>query len=210
MGWIAVGSALAAAVILLVHVVRPRPIDNARKLWLLLGLGVFPIVTAGSANIAGFQATQSREFCGSCHVMEPHRDDSNDKNSKTLAAIHAKNEHFGHDNCYTCHKDYGMYGYVLTKMGGMRHVYLYITKYHSMPIEEANHDIRIVKPLPNENCMSCHSTNAPHWSAVGDHASSVSDVRSGKLSCASAGCHGYAHPMTKIGKELPVDGGTHP
>jgi nitrate/TMAO reductase-like tetraheme cytochrome c subunit len=208
MGWFAVGSAVLAAAILLVHVVRPGPIDAARKLWLLLGLGVFPIATAGSANIAGFRATQSREFCGSCHVMEPHASDSNDKSSKTLASIHARNQHFGHDNCYTCHKDYGMYGYVLTKMGGMRHVYLYATKYHSMPLEEAKHDIRIVKPLPNDNCMSCHSTNAPRWNAIGDHASSVGDVRSGKLSCASAGCHGYAHPMTKLGKELLPDGGT--
>ena len=75
------------------------------------------------------------------------------------------------------------------------------------PIEEAKHDIRIVKPLPNENCMSCHSTNAPGWNKIGDHASSVAEVRSGKLSCSSAGCHGYAHPMTKLGKELLPDGG---
>jgi nitrate/TMAO reductase-like tetraheme cytochrome c subunit len=207
LGWMAVACAAFAAVILIVHLVRNGRLDAHAKLWLLMGLGVLPILSAGSANIAGFQATQSRTFCGSCHVMTPHARDSEDRESKTLAAVHARNEHFGRDNCYTCHKDYGMYGYVLTKMGGMRHVYLYLTKYHAMPLEEAKHDIRIQKPLSNDNCMSCHTATAPRWSKIGDHASSLDRARSGELSCASPGCHGYAHPMTKIGKELSPDGG---
>ena len=205
LGWLAVASALAAAVILITHLVRGFPLERMR-VWLLLGLGVFPIGAAGSANIAGFEATQSRTFCGSCHVMEPHAEDSENRASASLAAIHARNETFGHDNCYACHKDYGMYGYVMTKMGGMRHVYLYLTEYHSMPLEESKHDIRIMHPLPNGNCMSCHTTTAPGWLTVGDHASALEEVRRGTVSCASAGCHGYAHPMTKLGKELP--GGT--
>jgi cytochrome c-type protein NapC len=96
-----------------------------------------------------------------------------------------------------------MYGYVLTKMGGMRHVWLYATKYHSMSLEEAKHDIRVRKPVPNENCTTCHTTTAPRWLSIGDHASSLAKVRDGSLACASAGCHGYAHPYTKVGKELP-------
>lgn len=205
-GWLAGGSALLAAGILVSHLVRRPRLGgehNANtKLWLLLGLGVLPITSASTANIAGFKATQSRTFCGSCHVMEPHAGDSADPASNSLAAIHARNESFGGDNCYACHKDYGMYGYVLTKMGGMRHVYLYLTRYHDMPLEESKHDIRILHPLPNANCMHCHTTTAPQWLSVGDHASSLAAVRDGTVSCASPGCHGYAHPMTKIGKEL--------
>lgn len=210
MSWVAVVSAVIAAVILLVHLVRRPAIRGTNKLWLLLGLGFFPIVTAGTSNIAGFEATQSRTFCGSCHVMEPHAGDSTDPKSLSLAATHARNDYFGDHNCYTCHKDYGMYGYVLTKMGGMRHVYLYLTEYRSMPLEESRHAIRILKPLPNDNCMGCHSTTAPRWNALPDHASALADVRSGKISCASAGCHGYAHPGTKLGKELLLDGGARP
>ena len=213
--WIALlsgASALAAAGILVTHLVRRPRLDAENKtntkLWLLLGLGVFPITSAGTANIAGFKETQSRRFCGSCHVMEPHRDDSNDPNSTALAAIHARNEAFGSENCYSCHKDYGMYGYVMTKMGGMGHVYWYLTKYHSMPLEESKHDIRISHPLPNANCMHCHTTTGPRWLSVADHASSLEAVRDGTMSCASPGCHGYAHPITKIGKEL--DAGAAP
>jgi nitrate/TMAO reductase-like tetraheme cytochrome c subunit len=206
-GWFSAASAIFAAVILVMHLVRRPPLARAR-LWLLLGLGVFPIGSAGTANVAGFQATQSRKFCGSCHVMEPHAHDSDNRESNSLAAIHARNQTFGHDNCYACHKDYGMYGYVMTKMGGMGHVYYYLTQYHDMPLEHSKHEIRIKKPLPNDNCTSCHTTTAPRWLSLGDHASSLDGVRSGAVSCASPGCHGYAHPVTKIGKELrPGDSG---
>lgn len=198
MGWISVGSAVAAAVILITFLwKRPAPGANVR-LALLLGLGVFPILSAGTANLQGFTATQSRTFCGSCHVMEPYRDDSHDPTSSTLAAVHARNSNFGHDNCYTCHKDYGMYGYVLTKWGGMGHVYYYLTEYHSMSLEESKHSIHIRKPLPNANCMSCHTTTAPGWSRVTDHASALELVRTDQLSCASPGCHGSAHPFNKL------------
>jgi len=202
MGWLSVGSAALAAGILISHVVRRPRVEGTTKLWLLMGLGVFPILTAGTANVAGFKATQSRTFCGSCHVMDPHAADSQDAHSTSLAAVHARNEYFGHDNCYTCHKDYGMYGYVLTKMGGMRHVYLYLTEYGRMPAEEARRSIRIMKPLPNDNCTGCHTTTAPRWGKIPDHASSLAGVREGKMSCASPGCHGFAHPITKVGKEL--------
>lgn len=210
MGWLSVASAAIAAVILLVHLLRRQPVSGTTKLWLLMGLGIFPIVTAGTANLAGFKATQSRKFCGSCHVMTPHASDSGDSSSLSLAAVHARNEYFGQDNCYTCHKDYGMYGYVLTKMGGTRHVYLYLTEYRNMPLEESKREIRIRKPIPNESCMHCHTTTAPKWLKVPDHGSSLESVRTGKVSCASPGCHGYAHPMTKIGKELAIDGGAQP
>ncbi len=206
-GMLAVASAAAAALILVMHLVRRPPLDGTAKLWLLLGLGVFPIASAMMANVAGFQATQSRTFCGSCHVMIPHAADSEDTKSTSLASIHARNHNFGADNCYTCHKDYGMYGYVITKMGGMRHVWMYLTEYKDMPLEESKHDIRIRKPLPNENCMGCHTTTAPRWLSIADHASSLEGVRAGRTSCASPGCHGFAHPATKLGKELVPDGG---
>lgn len=203
LGLIAVGSAACAALILLVFLVRRPTVEADTKIWLFLALGVLPIVTAATANLRGFEAMESRAFCGSCHVMEPHAADSADPTSNGLAAIHGRNRYFGEDNCYTCHKDYGMYGFVITKMGGLRHVYYYLTEYRSMPLSESKHDIRIREPFPNDTCIGCHSTEAPRWRALGDHASSLANVRDGSLSCASAGCHGFAHPITKVGKELP-------
>ena len=208
-GWISAATAVVAGAMLVMHLARRPSLEGEAgrnaKLWLLVGLGFLPNMTAGTANLSGVEALESRRFCASCHVMEPHANDSQNPKSNSLAAIHARNANFGADNCYGCHKDYGMYGYVLTKAGGMRHVYYYVTEYWNMPLSESKHAIRINKPLPNTNCMDCHTTTAPRWLRVPDHASALDQVRAGTVSCASPGCHGYAHPVTKLGKELPLD-----
>ncbi len=205
--WLALACASIAIAILVTYLVRRPAFTLATKLWLLFGLFVFPIATALFANVSGFQATQSRAFCGSCHVMEPHANDSSDPNSTSLAGIHARSRSFGGSNCYNCHQDYGMYGFVVTKLGGMRHVALYLKDFRNVPLERAKHEIRILRPLPNANCVSCHTMTAPRWLQKADHASSLADLRSGQVSCASPGCHGFAHPVTKLGKELLEDGG---
>ena len=51
------------------------------------------------------------------------------------------------------------------------------------------------------------ATTAPGWVGVPDHASALVELRAGTIACASGGCHGYAHPMTKLGRELLADGG---
>jgi cytochrome c-type protein NapC len=189
--------AASSAVILGGYLLRRPALTRVTKWLLFLGLGVFPIGTAASGNVVGFESTKARTFCGSCHVMIPHASDSIDPKSTSLAARHARNKLFGDDNCYACHADYGMFGTVTTKAGGMRHVYLYLTEYRNTPLEEAKKTIHIRKPFPNSTCMQCHSTENEIWNRVPDHASSIVDVRAGRVSCASSGCHGYAHPRTK-------------
>jgi nitrate/TMAO reductase-like tetraheme cytochrome c subunit len=191
---IAVFCALASASILLVYLVRRPALGHATKIWLLLGLGVFPIGLAGAGNVQGYETTKKREFCGSCHVMGPHAADSRDLRSLSLSSRHARNDLFGDENCYACHEDYGMFGTVLTKIGGMRHVWLYYTEYRNTPIEEAKKEIHLRKPYPNGNCMHCHSTEGEIWGHQPDHKAALDEVRSGRVSCASAGCHGLAHP----------------
>jgi len=192
-------AALAAAILVTYLVTRP-PLVRATKLWLLLGLGILPIGAAFAGNVQGFEATKEREFCGSCHVMALHAKDSDDLTSNSLAARHARNAYFGQDNCYACHADYGMFGTLVTKAGGMRHVWLYLTEYHSTPLDEAKKTIRLRAPEKmNANCMQCHSTEDSLWLKVPDHRSSLDDARAGRVSCASAGCHGLAHPFFQGG-----------
>ena len=118
-----------AAVLLVAYLVRRPPLVRSTKIWLLCALGVFPIGAAASGNVQGYETTKARSFCGSCHVMIPHASDSDDPRSHSLSSRHARNALFGAENCYTCHEDYGMFGTVLTKLGGMRHVWLYYTQY---------------------------------------------------------------------------------
>jgi cytochrome c-type protein NapC len=133
-------------------------------------------------------------------VLTPYSDHSGDPNSTTRAARHARNDMFGKENCYACHADYGMFGTITTKLGGLRHVYEYSFNYRNMPVKQFLEEIEIRKPFPNSTCMHCHSTQNPGWSKIGDHASTLERLRAGTLSCASEGCHGPAHPFSKEAK----------
>ena len=201
LGISALGFALLSAVILVWFLVRKPELVRATKILMLFGIGVFPISAAFTGNLTGYQRTMDREFCGSCHTMEPYVADSNDLASMTLPAVHGRNALFGAQNCYTCHSDYGMFGTVSTKLSGMRHVGEYYTEYRSVPIDEFLVGVKLYAPYPNSNCMHCHSTKTPQWQGVQEHASGAEFITGGELSCASAGCHGPAHPFSKFAKE---------
>ena len=196
LGVLELGCAALSAVILVAYLVFRPPLMHATKVWLLLGLGVFPIGAAFSGNVQGFEATKERKFCGSCHVMALHQADSEDLACGSLASRHARNAMFGSENCYSCHADYGMFGTVVTKAGGLRHVWLYLTEYRHTSPDEAKKTVRLRDPAAmNHSCMQCHSTEDPLWQQVPDHQASLADERAGRISCASEGCHGLAHPF---------------
>lgn len=193
---IALGCAVLSAIILLAYLVFRPPLVRLTKIWLLLGLGILPIGAAFAGNVQGFEATKERAFCGSCHVMSLHEKDSDDPASLSLASRHARNAFFGSENCYACHADYGMFGTIVTKAGGMRHVWMNLTAYRGVPLEEAKGTIHLREPWKmNGNCMQCHSTLDELWLKVPDHKSSLDALRASRLGCASAGCHGLAHPF---------------
>jgi cytochrome c-type protein NapC len=201
---IAITCAAIAAALLLWFLIRKPRLGPSTKIVLLLGMGVFPIATAATGNYVGYEASKERQFCGSCHVMEPWTDDSDDEASTTLAARHARNPTFGDHNCYVCHADYGMYGTVTTKIGGMRHVYEYVLGgYREMPIEEFVRTIHVRRPYPNSNCMQCHSTQTGGFLDQPDHAGMIEEIRGGAVGCASQGCHGPAHPFSKEARRAP-------
>jgi len=202
-GALALAAAAAAAVLLLHHlIVRPK-LGPGTRLKLLLGLAVFPFVAAVATTGSGMQRTTEREFCGSCHVMETHLSDLKDPNSLSLASRHGRNEQMGPHACYTCHADYGMLGYPLTKLTGMMHVYnYYLGGYRKMPLEEFHKEVRVAKPYPNTNCQQCHSGTLSSFANVRDHLGVLEELKANKVSCASAGCHGVAHRFSKRPEEL--------
>ncbi|MEM8607838.1 MAG: NapC/NirT family cytochrome c [Myxococcota bacterium] len=197
LSWIALTCALIAALIMVLYLVYRPPLDARTKAVLALGLGVLPIMTALIGNVEGLRATESQAFCGSCHTMDLHIADANDPDSLGLAAIHSRTKMFGDRSCYVCHKDHGMYGYALTKLGGMGHVYYFLSDYMWEDVDASISRIHIARPFRNENCMQCHSTSGRLWSEVPDHRGLLEDLRTGQTSCASVGCHGYAHPFSK-------------
>jgi cytochrome c-type protein NapC len=193
----ALGCAALSTILLLWFFVRRPALNRTTKVVLLFGIGILPLGTAGTGNVAGYHATKTTQFCGSCHVMTPYSDDSTNLESTSLAARHARNEAFGHENCYACHADYGMFGTVTTKIGGMRHVYEYLFNYRNHTNEDFQAEVNILNPYRNFSCMRCHSTKNPLFNKIGDHVSTQDDIRSGAIGCASDGCHGPAHPFSK-------------
>lgn len=200
LGIIALITAATASAILLWFLIVKPPLVRGTKLALLIGVLVLPLASAATGNLSGYNRTMERGFCGNCHTMDPYVADSNDPFSETLPAVHGRNEMFGDRNCYTCHADYGMFGTVLTKTSGLKHVWHYYTHYRSVPVEESLNVVELYKPFPNANCTHCHSMQTPMWRDVPEHESAIHIIETGKVTCASDGCHGPAHPFSKLGR----------
>jgi nitrate/TMAO reductase-like tetraheme cytochrome c subunit len=188
---VALVCAACATLIIAWYLIRRPPLGRLTKVLLLLGLGLLPVMVALTGNIAGYEYTLSRPFCGSCHVMGPYLRDAQDPNSQSLAAIHSRNHRFGEQSCYMCHADYSMFGAITTKMNGMKHLYYYITEYASTgPDGEGGPPIHLYKPFKNATCMQCHSTAAKQY--VETHADQLEQIRSGDMQCID--CHTEVHP----------------
>lgn len=193
---IALICAAIAAAILLAYLVRRPALSSATKVWLLFGIGVFPIAAAMTGNVAGYEVTKERKFCGSCHQMHPYTNDAADPKSNSLAALHSRNTGFGAESCYSCHRDYRKFGTATTKINGLRHLYAYYRERG----EEASQPIQLYEPYPNDNCMHCHSTTLPGWLGEAQHEAMVEEIRSGEISCATEGCHGPVHTKAEGGE----------
>jgi len=174
------------------YLVRRPHLQRVTKSLLFLGLGVFPTIVSLTGNIASFEYTLSRPFCGSCHVMGPYLRDAEDPKSNSLAALHSRNHKFGETSCYTCHADYQMFGAMTTKLNGMRHLLQYVTVYaNTGPDGEGGPPIHLYKPFKSELCMQCHSTTAKRY--VETHESALEAIRAGDAACVD--CHNEVHPL---------------
>lgn len=189
---IAVVCAASSLVVTGWYLVRRPHLNRMTKVLLLVGLGLLPAVVSLTGNIASFEYTMSRPFCGSCHVMGPYVRDAEDPESKSLAAAHSRNNKFGESSCYTCHSDYQMFGAITTKLTGMRHLFSYITEYaNTGPDGEGGRPIHMFKPFQNDRCMQCHSTRANAY--LEKHGDDVEAIRSGDVRCID--CHDVIHPL---------------
>ncbi len=190
---IALSFAVLAGVILGTYLVRRPALTGAVKVWLFFGIGVLPICAALTGNIGGYETSKSRAFCASCHTMTSYTADAADRESASLASFHSRNQRFGNESCFVCHQDYGLFGSVTTKLTGLRHLWVYQTRYAGGRQVKPG-EIELYRPFPNGNCTQCHSTTLPGFSDEPEHGAVAEDLKSGAVSCATEGCHGPAHP----------------
>ncbi len=136
------------AILLLLAWRRLRAADAPSNMWgwLLVTLGLVPIMVAFMTFAHGLESTTTVAACGSCHVMTPFVQDLRDVKSDTLAATHFKNRFIRESQCYTCHSDYGLGGTLKAKLAGLGHVWRYTTGLYDVPI-------KIAQPYPNFRCL---------------------------------------------------------
>lgn len=157
------------------------------KLWLFFLVIVVPALLASVTAKMAFSRAQSVEFCGSCHVMQPWIDNVTGEESDSLAAEHYKRRWIQHEQCYTCHTNYGFLGPMEAKVKGVRHVIAYYIG------EDAK--IELYDEFPNENCLHCH-LDAKGFREDSNH-DPLEDILSGKDRCVE--CHENIHGVEQPG-----------
>jgi len=109
-----------------------------------------------------------------------------DPGSQTLAARHMTNNWIKKDQCYGCHKDYGLNGTLKAKTDGYRHLMRYITGTYTEPIIFRGE-------FNSENCLSCHQGTAA-FDNLRVHEPVILNLEKASPTISCMNCHGRAHP----------------
>ena len=151
------------------------------KILLLFVIVVIPAVLSAVTAKVAFTRAERVEFCASCHTMTPWIEDVTGKDGDSLAHDHFARRWIQHDQCYTCHSNYGFFGPIEAKIKGVRHVVAFYTGHVGK--------IELYDKFPNENCLQCHA-KAKGFLEESQH-EPVEDLISGKDSCLD--CHENLH-----------------
>ena len=166
----------------------PAGVTPTVRGWLLVAVGLVPVMVAFLAFAHGLEGSTTVSACGSCHVMTPFVRDLQNVKSETLAARHFKNRYIRESQCYTCHSDYGLAGTLKAKLEGLGHVLRYTTGRYELPIT-------INQPYPNVRCLGCHGGSQKFLNAAGHPKEEMHNLLDGTVPCIA--CHGPAHPEQK-------------
>jgi cytochrome c-type protein NapC len=165
-------------------------VTSRQKIVLFFVILVIPALVGAVTASISFSRAQSVEFCASCHTMTPWIDDVTGKESDSLAHDHFERRWIQHDQCYTCHSNYGFLGPIEAKIKGMRHVVAFY-------IGEHGH-IDLYGEFPNGNCLKCHA-DAKGFLEDSNH-EPIEDLLSGKDKCVE--CHENLHNVEQEGDDV--------
>ena len=155
----------------------------------LVGILALPLLLSAGNISYGLHQSSSTGFCLSCHEMQRHGESLFVDSKQALAAVHYQNRLVDREAvCYSCHKDYAMFGDVTAKLNGLRHVWAhYVT---GVPKK-----IELYQPYPNSNCLHCHDDSRRFVDGIA-HRPLLAALYAGSTSCLS--CHRVAHDMAKV------------
>jgi len=184
--------ALAAGIFVLALAFFGAPVlsqHTAGRLALLVGIVGLPVLLSAGHLSYGFKESSQTRFCLSCHEMQRYGQSLFADNKHALAAAHYQNRFIDRDSvCYSCHKDYALFGDVTAKMNGLRHVWAHY-------VAGVPQKIALYKPYSSANCLHCHD-DARRFREQPAHAPLLDAITSGATPC--LGCHQLSHDMAKV------------
>lgn len=181
-------SVLLAAVLL----VRPNITSGAiGKILAFIALFALPALCVAGGISVHTQRSEQRQFCISCHSMEPYGQSLYIDDPKYIPAIHFQDHRVPADTpCYACHADYGLFGPLSDKLRGVARIYF---QYVSTP----PNPITIAGGFKNAQCLHCHA-GARNFEEDPLHSAIMSTLTSNQLSCVSSGCHDMVHDVANL------------
>ena len=159
------------------------------RLVLLVGLLALPLLLSAANFSYGVHQSSRTQFCLSCHEMLDNGKSLFVDSKQALAAFHYQNRLVDRDTvCYSCHKDYAMFGDIKAKLNGLRHVWAHY-------VAGVPKKIELYQPYPNSNCLHCHDDARSFVEGVA-HKPVLAALSKGSMSC--LGCHRIAHDLAKV------------
>lgn len=118
-----------------------KRLDKKLLLFTLIGVFVGIVLFTGTAKT--LKATDTADFCASCHVYESTVDHFRDSNHASL-------------NCNDCHtpNDSAIGKYTYKAKSALGHGYMYTVGSDNIP--NIIHASKSTKEVVQENCISCH------------------------------------------------------
>ncbi|MES1205561.1 MAG: NapC/NirT family cytochrome c [Pseudomonadota bacterium] len=178
-----------AVVALLMFGAGTLAVSRIGRLVLLGGLVALPVMLSAGNLSVGVHESSTTRFCLSCHEMQRHGMSLFVDDRHALAAVHYQDRLVDRDAiCYSCHKDYALFGDMKAKLNGLRHVWVHY--FRPVPAR-----IELYQPYPNKNCLHCHEDARPFVEAP-SHRPVLEGLLAGGTSCLS--CHRVVHDLVKV------------
>jgi len=167
-----------AVVVLLFLGARSLAGQTIGRVVLLVGLVALPLLLSAGNISYGFHQSSTTRFCLSCHEMKDYGKSLFVDSKQAVVAVHYQNRLVDRETvCYSCHKDYAMFGDVTAKLNGLRHVWAHY-------IAGVPKKIELYHPYPNSNCLHCHDDMRRFVDAPA-HKPVLSALYAGTTSCLS-------------------------
>jgi nitrate/TMAO reductase-like tetraheme cytochrome c subunit len=163
--------------------------NRGKKYIALFVVGIFPFLSVAVVSDLDLERVKKVSFCEKCHTMKPYIDIVKGTDLEPLSTMHYQNNWVKQESaCYECHTSYTMFGPVLAKLKGLRHMYVYY-------VEGGNAKPKLYEKYDSRECLRCHGPSR-RYLKMKKHtkdATLLKDLQDGKRTCIEQECHPVIH-----------------